>query len=140
MLGFLFAALLSDLVIPRRLPFHASATPTGVLGYASLDEDTFSTSWGLGVGKGSDWRKECFLAGLRVEAAGSGNVYERNGRFLLEVDSDDLRVDIVDVPVVLLGTRRRGDGRRRGSLERSDRSEERRLTKAGRSWEATSIN
>ena len=54
MLGLFFAALLSVLVTPKILPFHAALVLVGVLGNASLEEDTFSTSFGLGVGKGSD--------------------------------------------------------------------------------------
>jgi len=53
-LGFFFAALLSVLVTPKILPFHATLMPVGVLGNASLEDETFSTSFGLGVGKGSD--------------------------------------------------------------------------------------
>ena len=53
-LGFFFAALLRVLVTPKIPPFHAVLMLVGVLGNASLEEETFSTSFGLGVRKGSD--------------------------------------------------------------------------------------
>lgn len=73
------------------------------------------------------------LATLRVEAAASGSVYWRNGRFLLEDVNDDVRGESVDP-----GMRRRGEGRRRDSRD-SDRSVDLRF-KEDRSWETTSTN
>lgn len=73
-----------------------------------------------------------------VEAAASGCVYCRNGRFLLEADNDDVRGDNVDP--VMSGMSRRGEGRRRDCRDSSDRSVDRRFKEAGRSWEATSTS